>query len=478
MSTSHDSRSPGWRGRRHGRARVALLLALCLVGGGASGCAALTNPLTDARPVRLLPPELLGPAKDPAHTIPLPLLGQPEPPAYVLGPGDVLGVYVENVLGDRTLPLPLQVAPLVEGVGQRRLPPAAGYPVPVRPDGTISMPQLEPVNVTGMTMAEVEDTLRKLYVAKEILKGGKERILVTLLHPRRHSVVVLRQESGNITLGPAGQIGGGKRGTGYVVDLPAYENDVLHALAETGGLPGLDAYDEVIVERGCFQDGPGRAAVLAALEHGTIAPGHPAPVLPCCKEIVRIPLRWPPGQPVPFHPADVILHTGDVVFLEARDHDVFYTGGLLPPGEHVLPRDRDLDVLEAVSLVLGPLVNGAFATNNLSGNLIAPGIGNPSPNLLVVVRRTPGGGQVPIRVDLDRALKDPRERLLVQPGDLLVLQETPAQALGRYFDQTFFNFDLFWTPLHERFATGAIDIATPDRLPQRLGTVQQTIQQR
>jgi hypothetical protein len=167
-----------------------------------------------------------------------------------------------------------------------------------------------------------------------------------------------------------------------------------------------------------------------------------------------------------------------VVFLEARDWDVFYTGGLLPPGEHVLPRDRDLDVLEAVSLVLGPLVNGAFATSNLTGNLINPGIGNPSPNLLVVVRRTPDGGQVPIRVDLGRALEDPRERILVQPGDLLVLQETPGQALGRYFDQAFFNFDLFWTPLHERFATGAIDIATPDRLPQRLGTVQQSILQR
>jgi protein involved in polysaccharide export with SLBB domain len=474
MSTSLDGGSRIRKGWRHGASRATLLLALALVWAGSSGCAALTNPLTDARPVRHLPPELLAPPKDPAQTIPLPLLGQTEPASYALGPGDVLGVYVENVIGDKTLPLPQQVAPLVELPSQRRLPPAAGYPVPVRADGTISMPELDPVPVIGLSTEAVEDLLRKRYVAKEILKPGKERVLVTLLHPRRTSVVVLRQESGDITVGPGGQIGGGKRGTGFVVDLRAYENDVLHALAQTGGMPGLDAYDEVVVERGCFRDSAGAAAVLAALKDGTVAPGHPTPVLPCCKGIVHIPLRWLPGQPVPFHPEDVVLNSGDVIFLEARDRDVFYTGGLMPPGEHVLPRDRDLDVLEAVSLVLGPIINGAFATSNLTGNLIAAGIGNPSPSLLVVVRKTPGGGQVEIRVDLDRALKDPRERLLVQPGDLLVLQETPGQALGRWFDETFFNFDLFWTPLHERFATGAIDVSAPDRLPQRLGVIQQT----
>ena len=478
MRTSHDGRSPARRGGRHGRRRAALLLALCLAWGGSAGCAALTNPLSDARPVRHLPPELLAPPKDPAQTIQLPLLGQPEPAAYRLEPGDILGVYVETVIGDRALPMPQEVAPLVETTGQRRLPPAAGYPVSVRADGTISVPELAPLRVAGMTTADVEEALRKGYLAKEVLKPGKERILVTLLHQRGYSVVVLRQESGNITLGPANQIGGGKRGTGAVVDLRAYENDVLHALAETGGLPGLDAYDEVVVERGCFLDSAGRDAVLATLEGSTITPGHPTPVVPCCREMVHIPLRWLPGQPVPFHPEDVVLHTGDVVFLEARDRDVFYTGGLIPPGEHVLPRDRDLDVVEAVSQVLGPIINGAFATNNLAGNLILPGVGNPSPNLLVVVRRTPGGGQVPIRVDLDRALKDPRERILVQPGDLLVLQESPGQALGRWFDQAFFNFDLFWTPLHDRFATGAIDIASPDRLPQRLGNVTQQVIQR
>ena len=71
-------------------------------------------------------------------------------------------------------------------------------------------------------------------------------------------------------------------------------------------------------------------------------------------------------------------------------------------------------------------------------------MGNPSSTLLVVVRRTPNCGQIPIVVDLGEALRHPQERILVQAGDLLLLQEKPSEALARYFYQTFFNFNLFW----------------------------------
>jgi len=283
--------------------------------------------------------------------------------------------------------------------------------------------------------------------------------------------VVMRQESGNITLGPAGEIGGGKRGTGHLVDLLAYENDVLHALGETGGLPGLDAYDEVVIFRGCFKDEKGRAGVMRMLDQIPHTGKESTPPIPCAQAI-HIPLRLPPGQPMPFGPDDVILETGDVVFLEARDYDLFYTGGLLPGGEHVLPRDRDLDVVEAVAQVRGPLFNGAFGTNSLAGNLIQTGMGGPSPSLLVVVRRTPGGGQVAIRVDLNRAMRDARERIVVQPGDFLVLQETPGEALARYFQQSFFNFDFLWTPIRGQRTNGVIDVASPDRLQPGAGNVQ------
>jgi hypothetical protein len=143
----------------------------------------------------------------------------------------------------------------------------------------------------------------------------------------------------------------------------------------------------------------------------------------------------------------------------------------MPPGMHVLPRDRDLDVVEAVALVRGPLINGAFGGSNLAGNLIQPGIGGPSPSLLAVVRRTPGGGQVVIRVDLRRALREPQERLIVRPGDVLILQESPGESFARYFTQTFLNFDILWSVFRTSRATGIVDVTAPDRLPSRLGCV-------
>ena len=148
--------------------------------------------------------------------------------------------------------------------------------------------------------------------------------------------------------------------------------------------------------------------------------------------VIRIPLRWPPGAPLPFQPEDVVLDEGDVVFLETRNTEFFYTGGILPSNEIPLPRDRDLDVVEAVAQVTGSLLNGAVGGNNLSGTLIRDGLGKPSPSALSVVRRTPDGGQVSIHVDLNRAMRDPRERILVRPGDLLILQETPGEAFLRY----------------------------------------------
>ena len=54
------------------------------------------------------------------------------------------------------------------------------------------------------------------------------------------------------------------------------------------------------------------------------------------------------------------------------------------------------------------------------------------------------------------------------PGDVLILQETPGEALSRYVTITFFNFNLSWQVLHETFATGVLDVSTPDRLPDRL----------
>jgi hypothetical protein len=232
------------------------------------------------------------------------------------------------------------------------------------------------------------------------------------------------------------------------VDLPAYENDVLTALTLTGGLPGYDAKNEILVQKHALKD-------RLSTRNPTGQPNPPQP-----PETVRIPLRLQRGVTPSLKPEDILLHEGDVVLIEARNSDVFYTGGFLPPGEHVLPRDYDLDVVKAIAAIGGPLVNGGTNANNLTGTLSSQGLGDYSPKLVSVLRKTPCGGQMTIIVDLDRALQDPRKSLIIKPGDVVILQDTKAQALGQYL-AGIIKFGLTSTIIHTSTTTGTAAITAP-----------------
>lgn len=444
-------------------ARLALLVGL-------GGCAAVTNPIADPVPVRHVPQELLAPSKANEQTIPLSFLGQPPVKTYRLDAGDVLGIYIDGFLGDRNLPLPLHVSPPVQIRDQRRLSPALGYPVTVQEDGTIALPSVPPIMVKGLSLNETREAIRKVYLDKELIRPEADRISVTLLQGRQYDVIVMRQESQNFGSGIDGYFASSKRGTGTVVQLQAYENDVLHALAQTGGLPGIDTHNEVVILRQAFRDEADRELLRKRLE-ALPADCSPLKFAGLGGQVIRIPLRQQAGAPVNISPEDVILHTGDIVFLEAREDQWYYTAGLLPPARHLLPRDRDLDVLEAISDSHGPLLNGGINLSNLTGTVIAPGLGIPSPSLLLVIRKVPGRGQVAIRVDLRRAFNDPRERILVQPGDLLILQEKPNEALVRYITQSFLNFEVVWRVFQSSNSGGFLTFTAPDRLFNRLTTI-------
>src|SRR5262245_61019768 len=78
--------------------RIFLILPAVFMAAMTSGCAALTNPLSEAVPVRRVPPEFLGEPREEKETIPLTLLRQAAPEAYQLAAGDILGVYIEGIL--------------------------------------------------------------------------------------------------------------------------------------------------------------------------------------------------------------------------------------------------------------------------------------------------------------------------------------------------------------------------------------------
>lgn len=656
---------------------------------GAAGCSAL-HPLSGV-PASYFPHEMRGDHRSGKETIDLSLLAQTPPRQYLLDAGDVLGVYIEGVLGRR------EEVPPVHFPVNNEFPPSLGYPVPIREDGTISLPLAGTLTVSGLTIRQVEDRIRQAYtVDQKILQPGRDRILISLQRPRTYNVLVVRQEAGGNELGQTSgsigtlSLGVSKRGTGKMVSLLAYKNDVLHALTETGGLPGLDAENTIYVIRrrsGCGRpvpafpvhseplpvtptpvpttapaaapltvpatagrplsnaavqpagahvqrmsgsscavplqkvrqylrspgrlppadvpydiseggaiqqiayerpapipayqggryaappwpgarggryapvqqtaQGPGTNRVPArfaqvetpqtavpaqaypagpmaagqvpnapaypgpAVEQfpaqGTYYPGpagmpapagppyaapavpggypvpspnppspagqpwpaatYPAPPMSTSQmpvpqmpvpaggpypagpqfpspppsgvhaqllaqygrnsQVIRIPVRLHPGESPQISEEDVILNDGDIVFIESRETEIFYTGGLLGGGQFVLPRDYDLDVLGAVSIAGGrqAMSGGTGFGNRIGGVSSLNQDVSVSASDVVILRQLPDGNQIPIKVDLNRAMRDPSQRIRIQPGDYIILQYKPHEAVAAFIER-------------------------------------------
>ena len=395
--------------------RIGLVLLLGFAACGSGGCASLTNPVADGIPVRRLPDEVFGRPKSELQQVPLNLLRINEPGEYKLDKGDVLGIVADEVLTKLDQPIPVQPIPNPNSSKTA----VQGLPVPVQDDGKIVLPGLDPIDVRGKTLPQVRDLIvEEIVNKKQLVPKEKVRVLVDLIQPRRYRVLVVREDAqpyspSYATAGTTSAVVGGvKRGAAFAILLEPGRNDLLQALTQTGGPPGLEAKNEVIIRRGKYD------------------PADPA------KGYVRIPLRVRPDQPIRFTEADITLEDGDTVSIESRDTEVYYTAGLLGSAQIPLPRDYDLRVIEAIAQVRGPLINGSFSQNAFVASAVNSGIGNPSASLVTVVRRLPNQRQILIRVDLNEAFRDLREDILIQPGDLIVMQERPSESITRYFTQT------------------------------------------
>lgn len=395
--------------------RLVLLIILALSAGGSAGCAALTNPTSDGIPVRRLPEGVFAEPKSDLRDVPLNLLRINNPGEYRLDRGDVLAIIADEVLTREGQPVPVQF------VQNPNLTTTAvqGVPVPIQDNGTILLPLLDPIQLKGKTLEEARNLIIEQMVdVKKLIPKGKERVLVALMQPRRYRVLVVREDSQPLVpqFAQAGNtaalLGGAKRGAAYSLLLEPGRNDLLQALTQTGGPPGLEAKNEIVIRRGNYD------------------PANPA------KGFVRIPLRARPDRPLTFTQQDITLEDGDTVSILARDTEVYYTAGLLGGAQLPLPRDYDLHVIDAITQVRGPLINGGFSQNAFVPNATGSGLGNPSPSLVSVLRRLPNGQQINIRVDLNEAFRDMRENIIIMPGDVIVMQERPSEALARYLTQT------------------------------------------
>ena len=392
------------------------------------GCHAITD-VHQSIPASRLPCELCTEPREGRSVFPFTALGQEKPNAHVIGAGDQLSIYVFGVIPPGVDETP--VMPRTQAVNQRYYPPngsvigaTTGLPVEVDPTGGVDLPLVGRIELSGLTLPEATEAVKKAYRDKQITKEETERVKVSLITARVHRIVILREDtpSTSVSLVNPGVMDRIHRGSADVVDLPAYENDLLHALAVTGGLPGTDAAREIwIFKRSGLLDPHAICAEELQARTANFVEGEV-----CDNQVVRIPLTGCPGEGLPFTQADVQLDSGDVVYVPRRE-EYFYVGGLVGGAKIPLPRDEDIDVIEAIALangsVGGPLgQSGQALAQGTPGHMVRP-------TRVIILRETPDGRQLPIRVDLARAMTDQKERILIQPNDVLMLQFKPHQAV-------------------------------------------------
>ncbi|WP_345327774.1 polysaccharide biosynthesis/export family protein [Novipirellula rosea] len=413
-----------------------------------SGCSTLTQPI-DGVPANRLPPQFFAEPKNDLVPVDISLLSLEPPRDYQLAGGDILGVYIEGVLPFNPPNAPPEPPPVNFPDAQSTLPPSIGYPIAVQDDGTLALPLIEPLKVEGLTLEQVREAIRDAYIDSEILRPEKARPIVTIIKERTYDVIVVREDGGNLTNQSiaADFIRGtsDRSASGAMVKLPAYQNDVLHALVETGGLPGLNAKNEVKVLRASLADQRKRAQFMqqfyAQQQAAKLDPCACPPELPEDPSILRIPLRVKPGVVPDISAKDIELKDGDIVYIESRETEVFYTGGLLPGGEHSLPRDYDLDILGAMAIA-GQGV-GSTAGSRGGGNAFGVGsVGGVPPGRVYILRKTRCDGQVAIEVDLAKAINDPRQRPLIQAGDTIILQYKCEEELLNFGLGSFFTYGI------------------------------------
>ena len=107
-------------------------------------------------------------------------LRAPKPKTYLLDSGDVLGVFLEGLLGRPGDAPPVHFPPESSSLG-----PSIGFPFVVQENGTVSLPAVDPIPVRGLTIEQAEGLIKSVYTvagrAGSSILTGQSKVIVTCL---------------------------------------------------------------------------------------------------------------------------------------------------------------------------------------------------------------------------------------------------------------------------------------------------------
>ncbi|MEQ1827398.1 MAG: M56 family metallopeptidase [Pirellula sp.] len=237
--------------------------------------------------------------KSTTDTIPVDprLLAQEPPRQYRIDSGDELG-YSPSIAGH-------------QGV----------LSLPVDKKGNIELPNTKPLYVRGLTLEEAQELVRSNYSDNtKSPDGGKRRQSLTLIKERTYDITVTRDDLNS-------------RST-VRYKLPAYQNDVLHALMVSGGMPSGMAEDQI--------------RIVPSVSQSNYATSG---------STVIVPIRSPSGQPISIPRENIVLKDFDRVIVaykkpELRSLDLREIGELffrLYKSNAKIGRENDKETVDLLS---------------------------------------------------------------------------------------------------------------------------------
>jgi polysaccharide export outer membrane protein len=302
-----------------------------------------------------LPPQFEAPVVHSSQQLDFARLAKASIRSDLIHPGDILKVSISTGLEE--------VQPV-------------SWELRVADDGTVTLPLVGPLQVAGMTTALADQAVRDASIQRGIY-----------LHPQV-AVHLLQRKTNRVTV------------MGAVVEpgvhgVPSAGSDVIAALAAAGGL--TEEADTVVEVRN-----PGNQ-FSPTTRQVSYVDGAPPPQLGI--RTATIDLAYAQTRP---EMTDLGLEDGSVVVVRKKPTRTVYVMGLVKNGgQHEIPPDRDLRVLDALALAGGRTLEIADKVR--------------------IVRNDPRyADPIVIRASVREAKRNKAANVRLAPGDLITVEETPG----------------------------------------------------
>ena len=259
----------------------------------------------------------------------------------------------------------------------------------VNQSGQIVLTHIGDVSVEGLNLIEAEDAIRTAATIRGIYRDPQ--ITVEMSRPKVNNITVIGAVN--------------KQG---ILELRPGNSDLLQAITAAGGLT-KEAGTIVEVTHPGFKPGTVPPERSPAIANGTgdgviSAGGESIQATPVSTKTLKVDLAsiGRDGVGIP------TLSDGMVIWVGKLDPLPLTVDGLVrAPGQFEFPVGKNLSVVEAISLAKG--INSSVADK------------------IYVIRKRPGVAEpVLIQVSYSKAKRDGRENILLQPGDVVSVEQTPT----------------------------------------------------